>query len=237
MVRRNSFNRRVRQRGRRITRAQRRNNMRNQILPNEFLDVQYLAPPDFRGVDSGGWTTPSTFLFQQTQLLETLTVSAASGVGRNYSFSLSQSPNGGGFAGIYAEWRIEKVKLDFLPHFNVVNLNTSAAQASFYGWVVDPTFHSAVPVSMDELRQYQRMVYKPAFQRSTAMLRPKYTLLANIGGTSNGAATSSTNFVSTQNPDVPWRGVRAFFQNTGSAADDYAIDVSATVWYRFRTVL
>lgn len=226
MVRRVSDARRFRQRSNRRP--------ANWNMGLRFSRLRGQMPRDWR---RGSRTSAAPFEFRQTQLLETLSVTA--NVGKNYTFSLSQCPNGSSFAGLFGEWRIKSVKLDFMPHINVAALNVgaTATEAPSYGFAIDYVEQATVPSSMDVLRQYQSFSYHKAFSPASVTITPKYSLLASVAGSAVGLCTTQNSFVSTTNPDVPWRGVRAYFESSGAGDDNYIVDVTATVVYQFRTVV
>lgn len=216
-------------------RQRQRGNRRNR---NPFVSSSALN--SLTGVTRPGWdavTREPVWRFKQTVLLERFSVTTAS-IGKSYFTNLAQAPNGNQFAGLFKQWRITSATIKFNTHQNITALDlTAPSGAPFYATAVDPTI-GTVPVSFDELRQYTSYSYQPVTASTCVKSTTVVNMDAIISGSTVGATQLTSPWLSTTNPDIPVRGVRAYFEDNtgGSAATGYTIDVQAEIMYEFKTL-
>lgn len=93
-----------------------------------------------------------------------------------YNFSLSDLPNSTEFTNLYDMYKINCVKIKFLPQqtqsISIGSINNPNASARFFS-AIDYN-DGAQPTSIDELRQYQTCKYTPILrQHKRVIFKPK----------------------------------------------------------------
>lgn len=162
--------------------------------------------------DSGGWgSSPGfgpdlefTFSLKQLNVLlggvSTLSVAMP-------SYTELQS--------LFAEWRLNQVKMRMFFSNNNSSINSPATSLPIFNIVFDPTNSSACPLTQalqyDNLKTLQ--LGNAAQAPPEMVFRPRPSLLAYDGVTS-GYMTDKSGWISTQYPDVPHYCVKVVYDST-----------------------
>lgn len=117
------------------------------------------------------------YLFKRHCDFGELTLSNITNTYQGYYFDLSQVPNNNEFTDLYDQYKINAVKITFLPSQTMSNSLSSVNNAQGYVRFFSAIDYndSSAPTSIDELRQYQSCKYTTVYRKHTRYIRPKVT--------------------------------------------------------------
>lgn len=137
-------------------------------------------------------------------------------------FALNYLPNYTEFLNLYDMYRINAVKVSFIPLSNVtLSLGNAAvidqytSNYSRFQTVIDYNDKNLL-TSADEYREYSTYKWTPNTRIHTRFFRPRYTPTVTEGGGTYGVTSSST-WVSTASNATEWYGIK-YHINFGVAA-------------------
>lgn len=113
--------------------------------------------------------------FKRTVILDDIGVTTAN-VNGSMSFSLNQLPNSAEFTALFDEYRIKAVRVRFICSKNSSDVADGATFANIPGFYTAIDLNDAVPVSVNELCEYDTFKVHPQFSLPTRFLRPRARL-------------------------------------------------------------
>lgn len=136
-----------------------------------------------------------------------------------FNFSLSDLPNSAEFTALYDMYKINAVKIQFIPQQTVANsissLNSASNYARFFT-AIDYNDSTAPTGGVDELREYQTAKYTNLYRKHKRYIyKPKIL---------DGSSTSRSNWVSTTSPGTNWYGIKYAVEATGNTMT-YGVEV------------
>lgn len=162
------------------------------------------------------------YLFKRfTGSFATLTIQSITDTFAGYNFSLEDVPNYTEFTALYDMYKINAVKITFLPQMtqnvSLGSVNNPQASTRFFS-VIDYNDSSA-PTSIDELRQYQSCKMTPILRKHTRfIMKPKILDSSN---------SSRSPWISTSSPSTNYFGLKVAVENMSSSTTtfmDYTIE-------------
>jgi hypothetical protein len=152
-------------------------------------------------------------------------------------FRLDDLPNYTEFTSLFDQYRIAKVKLEFIPTFNCSNLYDMQN-----GNPLVPNIQSAIDyddislANEDAILQYQTRVLTRGEQIHTRTLKPKPQIAAYNSALAFGYASAATNpWIDTSSPDVPHYGLKVYIDPvTLNETSTWLYRVIATYWLEVR---
>lgn len=164
-----------------------------------------------------------------TGALGTVTIQSISDTFQAFNFSLDDLPSYTEFTALYDMYKINAVKVSFLPqmteNISLTSVNNPHAYTRFFS-AIDYN-DSTAPSSIDELRQYQTCKYTP-------ILRPhkRYIYKPKILDSSN---TSRSPWIATSSPSTNYFGLKIAVENMNSTTTtsmDYVIEAKYYVSFK-----
>lgn len=148
------------------------------------------------------------------------------------SFAMSSLPNASEFTALFDAYKIVKVKLDFIPFGDNVNMPLDAMSNSTSLMSPGGPLITAIdyddantPGAATDLLQYQASKVTPVPRRLKMSLRPKFATEVYRSGTSTGYGARS-GWLDCANSDIPHYGVK-YWMNAPSA---YSSSFTYQVW-------
>lgn len=149
------------------------------------------------------------FLYKRFCSLGTIAADSTLDQFAAYSFELNNLPGFAEFTSLYDFYKINAVKISFIPTQTVSNsLSTiSNAQNSRFFSVIDYNDDTA-PTSLDELRQYASCRYTSIFRTHKRYIyKPKYSIQSYV---------QSRQWINTATPSTEWYGLKIGIEAMGS---------------------
>lgn len=149
-----------------------------------------------------------------------------------FNFSLNDLPNYTEFTALYDMYKINAVKINFIPQqtqsISIGAINNAAGNARFFS-AIDYN-DGSVPGSIDELREYKTCKYTPIFKQHSRMIyKPKIL--------DRGGAYSVTPWISTLSPDQDYFGLKVGIEAMGSSTTtEMLYSVEAKFYLSFKNV-
>jgi len=158
--------------------------------------------------------------FKRTCKLDNVSASitaagVATGISNAYQFTLDSLPNYTEFTALYDLYKINGIKLSFVPSASeYINSTTSSvtAQNGFQRFNTVLDFDdTSVPVSENELLQYASLKTTPGWATHSRYFKPRVnTVVEGIVGATLGSASTAPKWISTLNPEVEHLGIKVF---------------------------
>lgn len=138
-----------------------------------------------------------------------------SGISAAYQFTLDSLPNYQEFTSLYDLYKINGIKLSFVPSASeYINSTTSSVtgQNGFQRFHTVLDFDdTSVPVSENELLQYTSLKSTPGWATHSRYFKPRVnTVVEGIVGATLAASSTAPKWISTQDPSVEHLGVKVF---------------------------
>lgn len=151
---------------------------------------------------------------------------------RTFNFSLQDVPNETDFTNLYDVYKINAVKITFIPQMNtsisIGSINNPNANARFFS-VLD--YNDGNPLTtIDQAREYQSCKYTPILRQHKRYLRPK---IMDAGGVYN----PGNKWLATSNITENYFGVKVAVEpmdSTGTLSMTYSIE--CVYYMSFRNV-
>lgn len=157
---------------------------------------------------------------------------AGSGQEYNLYFSLNQVNNYGNFTGLFDQYRIRKIKLDYIP----VLATQSIAQvsSSIETGTIITAFDPDNVLALGQAPYDYTMVKEHAMtRRFTVSCAPRPAIASYKGAFTAYASPRNTLWMDCQYPDVQYYGIRHWFPElTGSSVTGYR--VTCKFWLEFK---
>lgn len=158
--------------------------------------------------------------FKRTCKMDNITASVTaggvgSGISAAYQFTLDSLPNYTEFTALYDMYKINAIKLTFVPTASeYINSTTSGAPTpngfQRFNSVLDFD-DTAVPVNENELLQYATLKNTPGWRSHTRYFKPRILQTVDeIVGATLGSSSSSPKWISCLSPSVEHLGVKIF---------------------------
>lgn len=171
------------------------------------------------------------YLFKRFADFGEFTISNSVNTFSAYNFSLNDVPNSTEFTSLYDMYKINAIKIEFLPQqtqsISIGSVNNPNASSRFFS-VIDYNDGSA-PTSIDELRQYQTCKYTPILQPHKRIIyKPKIL-------DTNGFSISP--WMSTASPSANYFGLKVAVEpmdSTSTTSMMYTVEV--TYYLSFKQV-
>lgn len=169
---------------------------------------------------------------RMTGVFGTLTVNNVTPTFFGYNFSLSDLPNPTEFTNLYDVYKINAVKMVFIPqqteNISLSTVNNAAANARFFS-AIDYT-DSTGPSSIDDLRQYQSCKYTPILRPHKRYLKPR---IMDSGANYNPGRP----WLACSSPNVNYFGVYIGVEPiSSSVAATMAYSIECTYYVSFKNV-
>lgn len=159
------------------------------------------------------------------------------------TFSLSSLPNASEFTALFDEYKIMKVKLDFIPFGDNVNLPISSMSGSTS--LVSPGGPLITAIDYDDnntpgaaadLLQYQASKVTPVPKRMKMSLSPKFSTEVYRSGVATGYGARK-GWLDCVNSDIPHYGVKYWMNAPSSLASSFSYQVWAEVTIAVKGVI
>jgi hypothetical protein len=180
--------------------------------------------------------------FKRKCLIGNLQAYNNAGVGTNaaaaYSFNLTQLPQYSDFTGLFDQYSITGVKLDFIPFADNISwevASNGATIASPGGPLLLATdFDDAsAPATANEMLSRQNVRIIPVGRRTTMFLRPKLAEVAN----SSTTVSRSPGWIDCDTPNSPHYGVKAWMSAPNVPNTNFNYQIYATFYLKVKGVL
>lgn len=148
------------------------------------------------------------FLYKRFASLGTIAADSALDQFSSYDFQLNDLPGFTEFTSLYDAYKINAIKIRFIPSQTVSNsLSTiSNAQNTRFISIIDYNDNTP-PTSLNDMRQYHTCKVTNAFKTHTRYIyKPKYQL----------GASQSRLWLNTTTPSTPWHGLKVGIEAMGS---------------------
>lgn len=173
------------------------------------------------------------YLFKRyTGIFGVATISNVSPTFISYNFSLRDLPNYQEFTNLYDQYKINAVKISFIPQMtqsvSIGSINNPAANARFFS-VID--YNDDTPLtSIDDAREYASCKYTPILRTHKRYLKPR---LQDRGAT----YTPGRPWVNCTSPEQDYYGVKIAVEPMGSTTTQtMAYSVEAVYYLSFKNV-
>lgn len=138
-----------------------------------------------------------------------------SGISLAYQFTLDSLPNYTEFTNLYDLYKINGIKLTFVPSASeYINSTTSgtANQNGFQRFASVLDFDdTSTPVNENELLQYSSLKQTPGWATHSRYFKPRVnTVVEGIVGATLASSSTAPKWISTANPEVEHLGVKIF---------------------------
>lgn len=157
---------------------------------------------------------------------------------RYYIHRPSEMPNWGEYASLFDEYRLNAVKVTFLPRYDSVDV--SAATPMFYGHTVIDSASTMIPAgtygsgSLNVLMENSGVRTRSLSKPVSIYYRPKIAMQA-FGGATNVYQTVPK-FLKTNDTSVDYRGFHMYLQGNqfSASGSNVKLDVFVTYYLTFR---
>jgi len=173
------------------------------------------------------------YMFKRmTGIFGQLTISNINDTFDGYNFSLSDLPNVTEFTSLYDVYKINAVKIVFIPqmtqNISLSTVNNAAANARFFS-AIDYT-DSTGPTSMDQLRQYQSCKYTSCLRTHKRYFKPRIM-------DSGAAYNPGKPWIATSSPNVNYFGLYIGVEPmSASVTPTMAYSIECTYYVSFKNV-
>lgn len=159
------------------------------------------------------------------------------------SFALSSLPNATEFTALFDQYKIMKVKLDFIPFGDNVNLPISTMSGA--NGLVSPGGplvtaidydDNNVPGTAADLIQYQASRVTPIPKRLKMTLRPKFATEVYRSAIATGYG-ARTGWLDCANSDIPHYGVKYYMNAPSALNSSFSYQVWAEVYIAVKNVI
>lgn len=151
------------------------------------------------------------------------------------TFSMAGLPNATEFTALFDQYKIMKVKLDFIPFGDTVNLPISTmtgttALTSPGGPLITAIDYddNLIPGAASDLLQYQASKVTPVPKRLKMSLRPKFATEVYRSGIATGYGARS-GWLDCANSDIPHYGVKYWMNAPSASSSSFSYQVWAEV--------
>lgn len=166
-----------------------------------------------------------------TAFVTTSTLAATSGA---MDFSLSRLPNYTEFTALYDQYKINRVRVEFVPRAGLSELGNGAGTVNFFTYL--DYDDSTAPTNFSELLQRPTLKRSKVTSRHVRTLRPAVAKPIYKDGLTFGYG-QGRGWIDCVNPDVPHYGIKYYAEQVGSAAALSAYDLMVTYYVSFKSVL
>lgn len=153
-----------------------------------------------------------------------------------YSFSLADLPDYAEFTNLYDSYRINMVKVSFIPLSNVTVSSSTGASTALTAYsnrlfsAIDKTDAQAV-VSMDDLRQYSTVKWSPNGRIHKRLIYPKLT--SEVGSSAGKYIVRGKPWCSMSSaPNTEYYGLKWGLEGSQIATQAYRVE--ATYYLEFK---
>lgn len=171
------------------------------------------------------------YVFKRFCALPAISVSNTLGYGGGFDFSLIDLPNYTEFTSLYDQYKLNAVKITFLPQMtenvSLGSVNNPQACSRFMS-AIDYNDSSA-PASQDDIRQYQTCKMTPVLkQHRRYIYKPKIL---------DSSSTSRSPWMSTASPSTNYYGIKFYVEPFYSTTTTTMIyNVEAIYYLSFKQV-
>lgn len=156
-------------------------------------------------------------------------------------FTLNEVPNRSEFTSLYDQYRINGVKITWIPRGNVADIAPTGTAGVFQGQstgvfsAIDYD-DATVPTSINQLNEYQNCKMTRATQMHSRYLKPRINLqgTTNQGTGATGATFNTRGWLDCTQDNVPHFGVKYAFQQSVNYAMTY--DLKVDYYLAFKNV-
>lgn len=149
------------------------------------------------------------------------------------SFNLASLPNATEFTNLFDQYKIMKVKLDFIPFGDTVNLPISTMSGSTSlvspgGPLITAIDYddNTTPGAASDLLQYQNSKVTPVPRRLKMSLRPKFATEVYRSATTTGYGARS-GWLDTDYANIPHYGVKYYMNAPSAVSSSFSYQVWA----------
>lgn len=176
--------------------------------------------------------------FKRTVQLSSLLTIAPGGVitanFQAYQFSIGQIPNVSEFSSLWDQYRINKIKLEFIPAITEVNQATSNYMPNLHT-VMDYDDANA-PSALTEMMQYPGYRRTPGNRMHKRYFTPAVSMEVYRSAISTGYSTRFKQWLDFGNTDVPHYGVKLCADGYAASGQQWAWNVYATFYFSCKGV-
>lgn len=189
-----------------------------------------------RGFTRGrrSWTNKAYTYKRVAYTQAVVTTSTLGVVTGSCTFSLASLPNYTEFTNLYDQYKINRVRVEFVPRASMSELGTGVGTVNFFTFI-DYDDNTA-PGSFAELLQRPSLKRTKVTSRHTRTLRPCVAKPIYRDGATFGYGTGR-GWIDCVNPDVPHYGLKYYAEQIGSALATSAYDLQVTYYVSFKNVL
>jgi len=181
------------------------------------------------------------YRFVQKAPLQSITVlSGNSSAGGGMFFALDALTQYASFQAVFDQYRIAKVKVEFLPRGGVSQFVTSSNLMSLPGppgnLITAVDFEDATAETPPALLTYQSAVLKPGYAKQVRVFAPRVALGA-YSGAFTSYANAKSQWIDAKSPSVQHYGCKwSFDYGTNIATNWVVFDILVTYFVEFRSV-
>lgn len=159
-----------------------------------------------------------------------LVVNAATGAAQGYNFSLSDLPNYTEFTNLYDQYKINAVKICFIPQQTMSNsLSTANSAQAYVRFFSAIDYDDTTVTGPDDLRQYQNCKYTPIYRRHKRFIyKPKIV---------DSSSYTLSPWISTTAPSANYFGLKVAVEPTDSTVlSSFTYTIEAKFYMSFKNV-
>lgn len=151
-------------------------------------------------------------------------------------FFLNGVPNASEFTALYDQYKIKRVKVQFIPKNLPGELGSAIATSPQQFWTY-PDFDDPTPPSvLSTVLQRQAVVRTRSTSHHTRVLKPRIAKPIYQDGITN-AYGPGTSWIDCSNPAVPHYGLKYYLDGAMNVSSITAYDLQITYYLSFRNVL
>lgn len=180
---------------------------------------------------------PVQFFKRSVYLSGALTASSAADVYGSNVFSLNAIPNHTEFTALYDQYKINMIKIQYIPRGNSTDIQTGTTTGQSTGlFTVLDYDDNNVPTSIDELMQYQNMKMSRSHQIHKRIIKPlaRINVVGSLGAGVNGMYGHRNPWIDCNSPNVPHFGIKYAIQQVPNGSQIY--DVKIDYYLAFKNV-
>jgi len=151
-----------------------------------------------------------------------------------FIFRLDDLPNVTEFTNLFQEYKINAVKLRFVPSYNDSTSGAVAANRLPIFHMVKDDDDIAPPTTVDQLYQYDSYQMRRTDKPFTMYIRPKALGLAYRVGVTSGQMPGKGGWMSCDTADVPYYGLK-WASDLGAVNTAVSMKVFATYYIQLRS--
>jgi len=199
-----------------------------------------------------GYTNKTYYYKRQQRQAIQRTVAAATATFASIAFSLDQMPNYTEFTQLYDQYKIRKVKVEWVNQrsvntdsytFSIVDPTTGIVTGGTSTrifpeiWTVIDRDDTAPPTTLGEMLEYQSLRVTKGATRHKRILRPKFAVPVFRGALSADGYMPRSGWIDCSYPDVPHYGIKdAYVNPDNNDAAVFSGEQIITYYVAFRTV-